>query len=265
MSDAPSNDTILTSIENRVGTITFNRPEFMNAMMPEHLAVFIQAVRAFEADPAVRVIVVTGAGRSFCSGGDLNFLQNVRNMSQAEIKNVVYGGYVGAARALHDCSKPTIAAVNGPAVGAGCEFAISCDLRVVKRKAFFSEPWIELGTVPALGGMFILPRLIGLGRATKMILRATRVYGDEALAIGLANEVADEENFADVVKEVASDLARRPPETLAVARQGLRRGLESTYAAEMEFNLYAQAMLIKGDAHREGVQALLEKRPANFG
>jgi enoyl-CoA hydratase/carnithine racemase len=255
---------VLTHVANKVATLTLNRPEAMNAMLPEHLALFISELRAVEARKDVRVIVVTGAGRSFCSGGDLNFLQTVRKMSEAEVKEVVYEGFAGASRALRLCNKPTIAAVNGPAVGAGCEFAISCDLRVVKRKAFFSEAWIELGTVPALGGMFILPRLIGLGRATNMILRGTRVYGEEARAIGLAEEVTDEENFQEVVDAMAADLARRPPQTMAVAKQGLRRGQESSYAAEMEFNVYAQAMLIKGEAHREGVLALLEKRPAVF-
>lgn len=257
-------EVILTRVADRVATITLNRPESMNSMLPEHLGVLVDAVKRFERDPAVRVIVLTGAGRAFCSGGDLNFLQRVRDMSHAEIKDVVYEGYVGAARALRGCGKPIIAAVNGPAIGAGCEFALSCDLRIVKRRAFFSESWIELGTMPALGGMFLLPRMIGIGRATDMVLRGKRVYGDEAVAIGLANEVADDADFEAKVDEVARDLAKRPTETMALAKMGLRRGLESTYSGELEFNLFAQAMLIKGPAHREGVNALLEKRAPNF-
>lgn len=255
---------ILVAVSERVATLTMNRPDAMNAMLPEHLAVLRAELARCEADPDVRVIVLTGSGASFCSGGDLNFLQHVRGMSATEVKEVVYAGFVGTARALRMCTKPTIAAVNGPAVGAGCEFAISCDLRVVARQAFFSEAWVNLGTVPALGGMFILPRLVGIGRAHDMILRATRVYGEEAVAIGLANQVVDAGELAQATRAMALDLAGRPPETLAVAKQGLRRGMESSYAAEMEFNLYAQAMLIKGEAHREGVQALLEKRKPVF-
>ncbi|MDP3134753.1 MAG: enoyl-CoA hydratase-related protein [Burkholderiaceae bacterium] len=258
-----SND-ILSRVENRVGYININRPEHRNALVPEALVEFIAAIRAHDRNPQVKVIVVGGVGKSFCSGGDLNFLQHVRTMSPAEVRTVVYEGFVGACAILRGVNKPTIAAVNGPAVGAGCEIAVSCDFRIVSRTAFFSEPWIELGTAPVLGGMFIIPRLIGLERATNMMLRATKIYGEEAKAIGLASEVVDQDALDDMVNTYALDMAKRPSETMSVIKQGLRRGLESTYAAEMDFNLYAQAMLIKGKAHEEGVRALLEKRAPVF-
>ncbi|MBN9427448.1 MAG: enoyl-CoA hydratase/isomerase family protein [Burkholderiales bacterium] len=255
---------ILTRVEGRVGRITINRPEQRNALIPEHLTQLIDAIKDFENQREIKVIVLGAAGKSFCSGGDLNFLQHVRTMSAAEVKEVVYEGFVGVCKALRNCEKPTIAAVNGAAVGAGCEIAISCDFRIAARSAFFSEPWIELGTAPALGGMFLLPRLIGLGRATDMMLRGTRVSADEAQRIGLATEVADDAGLEALVQAYAQDLAKRPAPTMSVIKQGLRRGLESSYGAELEFILYAQSMLIRGRAHEEGVRALLEKRAPNF-
>jgi enoyl-CoA hydratase/carnithine racemase len=258
------NQELLTKIENGVGTITFNRPEVMNGLTPAYLHDFIAAVQSFERDESVRVIVVTGAGKAFSSGGDKAFLRQLTGMTPAQIRDTVYGSFLGATRTVKLCSKPTVAAVNGPAIGAGCEIAVACDFRLVAEEAFFCENWIDLGIIPPLGGMLLLPRLIGLERAANMVMRGTRVYGPEAKAIGLATECVAADKLDEQVLEFGRDLAGRSRTALAMAKQGLRRGMEGTLAGEWEFNLQAQAMLIAGPDFAEAVDALEQKRKPVF-
>lgn len=255
---------LLKTVQNGVGTITFNRPEMMNGVGPAQLDELIAAMQAYEANDSVRAIVITGAGKAFCAGGDKRFLHEMTKMTPDEIKRVVYRAFLGAARAVKLCSKPTIAAVNGPAVGAGCELAVACDFRLISTKGFFCENWIDLGVIPPLGGMFLLPRLIGLERASNMVMRATRVYGEEAKSIGLATEVCEPEALLERATNLAEELARRPRQALAIVKQGLRRGLESSLGSEWEFNMQAQAMLVSGHDFAEAVSAMEAKRRPVF-
>ena len=255
---------VLVEVSNGIGYVTFNRPEVMNSVSPAYLMTVIDAVQGLEKDDAVKVIVMTGAGRSFCSGGDRQFLNDLVTMAPSEIRTKVYSGFLGLARTLKLCSKPTIAAVNGPAVGAGCEFAVACDFRIVSSSAFFCENWIELGIIPPLGGMFLLPRLIGLERASNMILRAVRVGADEAKAIGLCTEVVAPEALREATQKFAEDLAKKPRVAMAIARQGLRRGMDGTLAGEWDFNIQAQTMLFKDADFGEALAAITEKRKPVF-
>jgi enoyl-CoA hydratase/carnithine racemase len=248
---------IQSRIEDRVGYAIINRPEARNAVYPELLDELIAAIERFESDDQVRVIVLTGAGAAFCAGADREkFLMRLPGKSVAEIQNDIYRRFMGTARALKLSAKPTIAAVNGPAVGAGCEFAVCCDFRIASTTALFWENWIDLGIVPPLGGMFLLPRLIGQERAADMIMRSRRVTAQEALQWGLASEVAAPEGFAAAVQDFALGLARRSPRALAIAKLGLRRGMESNLAAEWEFNVQAQSMLLTGADFAEAVTRL---------
>jgi len=255
---------LLLRVENKVGYITFNRPKVLNSFTPDFLATVIEAVQRFDEDPEVRVIVFTGTGDAFSSGGDKEFLNALTKMTPLEIRSTVYSRFGGTANAIRLCSKPTIAAVNGPAVGAGCEMAVACDFRIVAKEAFFCESWIELGIIPPLGGMFLLPRLIGLGRANDMVLRGVRVYGEEAAAIGLANVVVGSAELARTTAEFAEELARKAPLALSVAKEGLRRGLESSMHIESGFNIFAQSVLLHGPDFEEAVQAINEKRKPVF-
>ena len=257
-------DDMIVQIEDRIGTITFCRPDSMNSFTPEYLGRLIDVIGDLERNESVRVIVLTGAGPAFSSGGDTAFLRRLSEMTPVQIRDTVYRYFGGAAKAVKLCSKPTIAAVNGPAVGAGCEIAVACDFRVVARDAFFCESWIDLGIIPPLGGMFLLPRLVGLGRATDMVMRGVRVYGDEAKAIGLANEVVDHEKLAEAAHKLAVELAAKAPLALSIAKDGLRRGLESLMAGEWEFNVFAQSLLLNGKDFAEAVQAIAEKRKPHY-
>ncbi|MEL0019332.1 MAG: enoyl-CoA hydratase-related protein [Rickettsiales bacterium] len=256
---------IRAEIVDRVGTITFNTPKNMNALSPARLAEVVDAVAAFEADPEVRVLLFTGEGRGFSAGGDMDFMKRLSEMSPFEIKETVYKHFAGAAKAIKLCPKPTIAAVNGAAVGAGCEIAVACDFRIASEDAMFSEAWIKLACIPPLGGMFLLPQIVGLSKATEMLMLGTQVDGAEAVRIGLANRMVPAVELDAAAMDLARQLAAGSGRAQAVIKEGLRRGMESTLAAEWEFNIYAQSMLISAGDFGEAVTAFKEKRKPNFG
>lgn len=251
---------LLTHINNGIGYVTLNRPHVMNSVSPEYLATVIEAIQRLDEDDSVRAIVFTGVGRAFCSGGDKKFLNDLTTMSPPEIRNAVYKSFLGTARALKFATKPTIAAVNGPAIGAGCEFAVACDFRIVASTAYFCENWIDLGIIAPLGGMFLLPRLIGLERASNMLMRAVKVGADEAKSIGLATEVVAPEALLEAAQKFGEELARKPRTALALIKQGLRRGMDGSLTGEWEFNVLAQSGLFKGPDFQEAMVAMEEKR-----
>ena len=247
-----------------VGRITFNRPDTLNAFTPELLGEVIQALDVFEQDPSVHALLFTGDGKHFSAGGDMDFLNGLAEMTPFEIKETVYKYFAGAAKRIKMSPLPTVAAVNGPAVGAGCEIAIACDFRIASDNAMFTEAWIKLACIPPLGGMFLLPQIVGLTKATEMIMLGTQVGAQEAERIGLVNRVVDAEKLLDEAMALATQLARGPSRALSAVKEGLRRGMESSLAAEWEYNVYAQSMLIADDNFLEAVTAFKAKRPAKF-
>jgi enoyl-CoA hydratase/carnithine racemase len=255
---------LLTRVENRVGYITFNRPETHNGFVPEFLDRVIATVKELDLDPSVRSMVITGEGANFSSGGDKGFLRKVQSMSPQEVRTMVYGSFLGAVRTIKLCAKPVVAAINGGAVGAGCAVALACDFRIVTPKSFFHENWTTIGTIPPLGGMFLLPRLIGLERAANMIMRAQRVYGEEALSIGLASKLVAVEELLAEARAFAEDLAARSPNALALAKVGLRRGMEGSLEGEWEFNLLAQSTLTSGPDFALALDAIEAKRTPTY-
>lgn len=255
---------ILVETRGAVAWVTLNRPESMNAMTPALMGRLREIVSGLDQDEAVRVVVFTGAGRGFSAGGDREFLDEVTRMTPFEIKRSVYENFQGAVKAVKLLSKPTIAAVNGPAVGAGCELAVACDFRIVSSEAYFLETWVNLGVIAPLGGMFLLPQLVGLGVATEMLMLGKRVGADEAARLGLATEVVAPEKLEEAATALAEKLAAGPPLALSLFKEGLRRGMESSLAAEWEFNLYAQAMLLNSADFAEAVAAMAEKRQPEF-
>jgi enoyl-CoA hydratase/carnithine racemase len=250
--------------EARVGRITLHRPEVMNALNPEMMGEIAEAMAGLERDEAVRAIIIDAVGKGFSAGGDKGFLDAVGNLRPFEIHDQVYAYFGAAVRAVKLCPKPTVAAVNGPAYGAGCEIALACDFRVASTEAAFAENWIKLGLISPLGGMLLLPRIVGLTKATEMLMLGQPVDAEEALRIGLVNEVVAPEALAERAGDLARRLADGPPLGLAAMKEGLRRGLESTLAQEWEHNVYVQAMLIDSGDFQEGVAALTERRKPNF-
>lgn len=254
-----------TRVEDRVAHIVFNRVETRNGFVPAFLAKVMDAVREFDADANVRVIIVTGNGPDFSSGGDKKFLREVQQMKPEDVMKNVYGYFQGVCRTVKLCSKPVVAVVNGGAVGAGCELALAADFRVVSKKSFFHENWCAIGTIPPLGGMFLLPRLVGLERAANIIMRAQRVYGEEAVRIGLATQlVEDDEKLREEGRKFALDIAARSPNAMRLAKVALRRSMEGTLAGEWEFNLLQQGTLLAGPDFAAALDAIEAKRAPTY-
>ena len=246
--------------KDHIGRLTISRPEVMNALSPEVMREIMEAMQALEADEDVQVIVITGRGRGFSSGGDKQFLQSMLGKQAFEIKDTVYTYFAGGIKAVKLCRKPTIAAVNGPAVAAGCELALACDFRIAGESATFIEAWVNLGLIAPLGGMLLLPRMIGLTRATEMLMLGTPIDAVEAERIGLVNRVVGDGELESATNKFARQLVNGPRLAYTAIKEGLRRGMESSLAAEWEHNVYTQALLLGTEDFKESVQALKEKR-----
>lgn len=250
---------VLSAQEDGVRTLTLNQPDTLNALTVESAQDLALALEAAGADPAVRAVIVTGAGRAFSAGGDLKFLQEIPTMPPARIREVVYGTFQRVTRAIRGMPKPVIAAVNGAAVGAGCEIAVAADFRLASEHARFGEVWIRLGCVPALGGMFLLPRIVGLARATELILTGEIIDAQEALRIGLVSRVVPHAELPGAARALARALAAGPPSAIAAAKAALNRGLASNLSAELDATVEAQLQCFGTQDFAEGVRALAER------
>lgn len=255
---------ISLTVADRVGTLTLNRPQTGNTLRPQTLEEICRGIDALTADPDVGVIVLRAEGKHFCAGADFKFLDDVTRMPASAIKAQIYSHFQGAARRIYHCPKPTIALVQGAAVTVGCELALACDFRVVADNGFFQESWIKLGILPALGGMFLLPRLIGLGRAAQMVLRGQAVKADEAERIGLASEVVPLADLAERGAAFAAELSAIAPLAYAAIKEGLHRGLENGMEAEWSTNVLNQAILLGTEDFKEGLDAVRNKRAPRF-
>lgn len=251
-------------LPGEIARVRVARPEIGNASSPEMLGEVRDAFTQLAADPAVRAIILAAEGKHFSVGADFGFLKRITEMSASEIRKTVYSNFQGAAKAIYRTAKPTIALVQGATITVGCELALACDFRIAASNARFQESWIKLGILPPLGGLFLLPRLIGMGRAMEMCLQGRPVLADEALRIGLVGECVEVHQLEARGTAFAEELAALPPLAYATAKQALQRGLESSMEAEWQANVNAQALLLGGDDFREGLAAVTEKRNPRF-
>lgn len=247
-----------------VARVIVARADIGNASSPEMLGEIRDAFLTLSEDAAVRAIVLAAEGKHFSVGADFAFLQRLAGMSASDIKGTVYVKFQGAAKAIYRCPKPTLALVQGAAITVGCELALACDFRIAADTARFQESWIKLGIIPPLAGLFLLPRLVGIGRAMEMCLQGRPVLAEEALRIGLVNEVVAADELGARGESLARELAASAPLAYAAAKQGLQRGLESSMEAEWQANLANQALLLGSEDHREGLAAVLAKRAPAF-
>jgi 2-(1,2-epoxy-1,2-dihydrophenyl)acetyl-CoA isomerase len=252
-------DEVLTRRDGAVLTITFNRPEVYNAFNRELHAALREALTE-AGDPAIRCVVVTGAGKGFCAGQDLKEFGEV----SGSIGDALEASYHPNVRLVRSLAKPVIAAVNGAAAGAGLSFACACDVRLASSTATFVPGFVGIGLVPDAGGTWFIHRLLGFARAFEWMSTNRRLSADEALDWGLVSEVIDGDAFEARVAEVAAEWAGRP--TLAIGRT--KQLFEHAFAAELDAQLALEARLQQesvGTADfAEGVNAFLEKRPPEF-
>jgi enoyl-CoA hydratase/carnithine racemase len=253
------------AISDDVGTITIDRGDGRNALRPHTLREICRAMDDLTVDTAVKAIVLTGAGKHFSAGADFAFLQTLTTMAATDIRDQIYEAFQGAAKRIWNCPKPTIAAINGAAVTVGCELALACDFRMVGPDAMFQESWIRLGIMPPLGGLYLLPRIVGLAAANEIALTGRAVQRDEALRIGLATRgVERAEDLAAQASTFAAELAALPPLAYRAVKEGLHRGLDSSMDKEWSTNVLAQSILLGTDDFKEGLKSVMERRPGRY-
>lgn len=255
---------ILVDQAGGVVTLTLNRPERRNALSIALGHDLLRTLRTLAQDDAARVLILTGAGKAFCAGGDFSDMETAnRNPLKAD-EGV--GVFLEAFRALREIPFPSIARINGDAVGGGCCLALGCDLKIAVSGARFALPFINLGLAGAdLGASYILPRLIGLTRATEMLLLGQSVTAEEAAAVGMINRAVEPEALDWEVGDLAARLTRGPRLALRLTKQALAGSLDRGLGEALAFERYAQTLAIQTPDVLEGVKAFLEKRPARFG
>jgi enoyl-CoA hydratase/carnithine racemase len=250
------------SVKDSVAVLTLNRPEVRNAINDAMRGELLAAIERAAADDAVRALLLTGKGKSFCSGGDIS---GMRERLKAPAGQVAFNGWRRqkqihrAVGALHGFPKPTIAAVNGAAAGLGCDLALACDFIVAAEDAAFSMSFVKRGLVSDGGGMYFLPRRVGLPRAKEMIFTGRSIDAKEALAIGLADRVSSSASLVADAAAWAAELGSGSPVSIALAKAILDRTFESTEEEVFAMGREAQAICYTTSEHREAVEAFLNK------
>ena len=256
---------IIYTVEDMVATITLNRPERMNALTMTTYQEAEQAIREADADNDVRAVIVTGAGRGFCSGDDVRELPDAPSPEQlAQIKIPSKGKPTPLAAALLSFDKPLIAAVNGAAVGWGMDLALMCDIRIASDRAKFGEIYVLRGLIADIAGWLILPLIVGLSKAYEILLTGDIIDGKEAERIGLVSKTVPHDDLMPTAREMAVKMARLPPVAIRMTKEAIRKGMDYNLAALGEYHSYALRILFGTEDFREGSTSVLEKRQPVF-
>ncbi|HEY3667210.1 MAG TPA: enoyl-CoA hydratase-related protein [Polyangiaceae bacterium] len=251
---------LLIERDGPVATLIMNRPKTKNALDPELLAALAAGLEEVAADANVRAVILTGAGDAFCSGADLKGA--LGDLEAGYDLGPRIAKFHALIRAIVDAPKPFIAAVRGPAVGFGADLALACDLRVLAQDAYIQEKFVAIGLMPDGGGSFWLPRLVGLGRALELLLLGTRIDAAQALGLGLANRVVDDERAE--ARALATTLAAGPPLALAAIKAAVRDSASGGIDAALAREKSGQTKLLASQDFKEGVAAWGAKRAPHF-
>jgi 2-(1,2-epoxy-1,2-dihydrophenyl)acetyl-CoA isomerase len=245
--------------DGAVATVTLDRRDALNAQTRASRRALIRDLRALSADTAVRCVVLTGAGRAFCSGQDLREPDALEN-----VDTTIRETYIPIVESLAGMPKPVVAAINGAAAGAGLSFALACDVRYMAEEAVLMLAFSNIGLVPDAGGTWLLPRMIGYSRAFELAATARRVGAAEALELGLVSRVLPRGEVLPAARSLAAELAARPTLALAWTKRLLRAAEQGSLADQMELEAQLQASAVLTHDHAEGVAAFLEKREPRF-
>jgi enoyl-CoA hydratase/carnithine racemase len=254
---------VLYQVNRHIGVITLNRPDAKNAFSSEMITLWRQFVEEAKADHNVRVIIVTGKGDIFCSGGDIREMAEGRLRSW-DMKKFLWEGLHRIIFALEDLDKPILAAINGAAMGAGLDMAIMCDLRVCSDRAKLSESYILMGLVAGDGGAYFLPRLIGIGKALELLWTGDVLSPQEALEIGLVNRVVPHDRLMEETMILAEKIASKPPLAIRMMKRAVYQAQSSTLRSHLDYISSQLALLSETQDHQEAAKAFLEKRKPVF-
>jgi len=256
-------DAVLLERDGGVATLTFNRPDVRNAMTVELTEAFSEAIESVRGDPKVRAVVVTGAGKAFCAGGDLSWIQPGPGADVPAIRAKMRAFYPRFL-AIRSLDVPTIAAVNGAAIGAGLCVAMACDLRLAAEDAKLSTAFLRLGMHPGMAATFLLTRLVGTARAAELFFTAKTVDGREAERIGLVNRAVPAGSLADEVRALALQIAANAPIPMGMTKRAIYLAERADLEAMLEYEGLAQPITMATADLLEGLEAAKTKRPPNF-
>ncbi len=252
---------MLVGVEEQVATVTINRPEVLNTLSCEVLGELKSVMLELEADAAVKVIVLTGSGeKAFVAGADIS---QMAKMDAQQGRIFAQAGH-DTFNTIENLAKPVIAAINGFAIGGGCELSMACDIRIASEKANFSNPEVNLGIIPGFGGTQRLLRLVGKGMAKLLIMSARMVTAQEALRIGLADMVVAPEALLPEAKKLALEIAGKSPNAIRIAKETINAGSELGLTAGNVLEAAKFGECFACQEQKEGMAAFLEKRPAKF-
>ncbi len=255
---------ILTEVSDRVGTITLNRPDKLNAFAGTMRQEVSQAVRDLAADDQVRVLVITGAGRAFCAGADIGYMKELTEAEDVDSFRALVEAGREVVTLIRDTPKPVIAAVNGPAAGGGANLALSCDMRIASERATIGQTFNRIGLHPDWGGSYFLPRLVGAAKALELVFSAEMISAEEAHRLGIFNEVVPHDDLAETARVWATTLAAKPPMALALAKKAIYASENHSLDRMLDVELENQLACFRSEDAREGLQAFLEKRSPEF-
>ena len=248
--------------------VTMNRPDRRNALSDEtQFAEFVALADRVEQDASIRAVILTGAGTAFCSGGDIKDMGDRKGMAAGtayEIQNRLRAGIQRVPLSLTTIAVPTIAAVNGPAMGAGCDLACMCDIRIAADTARFAESFVRLGLVPGDGGAWLLPRVVGMSKACEMAFTGDVIDAEEALSCGLVSKVVAAGSLMDEAMALARRIAANPGHAVRMTKRLLRESQHATLASMLDRSAAYQAVAVEHADHHEAVSALLERRLPAF-
>ncbi len=255
-------------IDEHIAVLTLSRPEIRNAISDNEIVDEIVTACGIAQDNFdVRVMIVTGEGSAFCAGGNIKDMKNKKGIfsgTPEEIKENYRRGIQRIPLAFYNLDVPTIAAVNGPAIGAGCDLACMCDIRIASEKARFGETFVSVGLIPGDGGSYLLAKAVGFQRALELAFTSRVIDAEEAYRIGLVTEVVPHESLMDKAFEMAKSIASKPPRILRMAKRLMYLSQNMTLPEVLEISAAYQALCHHTEDHHEALSAMLEKRKAVF-
>jgi 2-(1,2-epoxy-1,2-dihydrophenyl)acetyl-CoA isomerase len=256
---------LLYEVKDGIATLTLNRPDRLNALGDTLREDLLDAVTRTAADPDVRVMVLTGAGKGFCAGGDVKAMnENRQSGRERPVLDKIAPSRDRTLLAMRDAPQPIIAAVNGAAAGAGMNLALACDLRIASTSAKFSQAFVKRGLHPDWGGTYFLPRVVGLAKACELIFTGDLIDAQEALRLGVVSRVLPPEELMPAAHELARKIAAGPPLAIRLAKRALYHNADCDLRQALEFETFAQNICQDTEDAREGVRAFVEKRAPVF-
>jgi enoyl-CoA hydratase/carnithine racemase len=250
------------TIDEGIARIVLDRPERMNAFTFEMIDAWVDALQRCRTDDAVKVVLVTGAGEAFCSGGDIVEMGERLDHTPEQRKSELFQRIERVPLALEDLDKPVIAAVNGAATGAGMDMALMCDIRYAAQSARFAETYVRVGLVPGAGGAHFLPRLVGVSKALELFFTGDFIDAQEALRIGVVNRVFPDTALMDEVEKIARRIARAPALTLRMTKRAIYQGLRNDLRTNLDLISSHYAVITATQEHKDLVRAFIDTKAA---